>query len=154
MDFEKFRAGVDAGRPKKPRLNLAGDYSSGSHELHDDAQDFPSPPSFTRRTRPVVQKRAQRGARSSAHGSQGPVGIPPTGQLAAELSRLARQQTQVNMWKIIGEWRVTTVPVEKGFLLDLLQSMQADLAAARREAGDAGDSDAADLRFPGSGDEE
>ena len=58
------------------------------------------------------------------------------------------------MWKIIGEWRVTTVPVEKGFLLDLLQSMQADLAAARREAGDAGDSDAADLRFPGSGDEE
>ena len=77
----------------------------------------------------------------------------PYCQSSAELSRLARQQTQVNMWKIIGEWRVTTVPVEKGFLLDLLQSMQADLAAARREAGDAGDSDAADLGFLDSGDD-
>ena len=56
------------------------------------------------------------------------------------------------MWKIIGEWQTATDPVEKVFLHDLLQSMRADLAAARREAGDAGDSDAADFGFLGSGD--
>ena len=33
----------------------------------------------------------------------------------------------------------------KGLVFDLLQSMRADLASVRREAGDAGDSDAADL---------
>ena len=39
MDSEKFRAGVDAGWPKKQRLNLAGEYNSSgsSHELLDTA---------------------------------------------------------------------------------------------------------------------
>ena len=43
--------------------------------------------------------------------------------------------------------------MEKGFLFEILQSMRADLACARRAMGDEGDSDAADLGFPGSGDE-
>ena len=38
MDSEKFRAGVDAGWPKKQRLNLAGDYSSNGQRW------FPRPP--------------------------------------------------------------------------------------------------------------
>ena len=42
--------------------------------------------------------------------------------------------------------------MEKGFLHDLLHSMRADFAAARRVAGDAGHTDAADFGFPGSGD--
>ena len=73
MDSEKFRADVDARWPKKQRLDLAGDYSSsgGSHDLPDDAQDFPSPPSFTRRTRPVGQRTEQRArSRGVAQGQE------------------------------------------------------------------------------------
>ena len=55
--FWEVSVGVDAGWPKKQRLNYAGDYSSsgGSHELPDDALEFPSPPSFTPRTRRLVK---------------------------------------------------------------------------------------------------
>ena len=73
MDSEKFRVGVDAGWSKKQRLNLAGDYTSsgGFHKLLDDAQEFPSPPSFTRRTRPVGQRTEQRArSRGVAQGQE------------------------------------------------------------------------------------
>ena len=55
-----------------------------------------------------------------------------------ELSRLARLQSQVNMWKIIGEWKATTDPVKKGLLFYILQSMRAAMAASAR-SGDGGD---------------
>ena len=81
-DYEKFRAGCDAGWPKKQRLNYSSDYSGSSGESHDlppDAEEFPSPPSFARRPRSVVQKRAQRAARrSSPLSPQEVISAPPS----------------------------------------------------------------------------
>ena len=90
MDSEKFQAGVDAGWPKKQQLNLASDYSSrsGSHELPDDAQEFPSPPSLLAALARLVKRGRNRelGApptgprRSSRHPPYWPVGsraLPP-----------------------------------------------------------------------------
>ncbi|XP_042041041.1 uncharacterized protein LOC121786460 [Salvia splendens] len=91
MDSEKFRAGVDAGWPKKQRLNYTGDYSGGSsggsHDLPEDAQEFLSPQAFARRTRPIGQRRAQR-----AHWASQEV------QSTADLAFFARQQTHSQMW--------------------------------------------------------
>ena len=150
MDSEKFRAGVNAAWLKKQRLNYAGDYSGssgGSHDLPEDVQEFPSPPSFARRTRPIGLRRAQQAARG------GPVGIPPAGKSTAELAFSARQQTRKQMHKILAEWRESTNPVEKMFLHSMLESMRVDLdtAAAQLGGSDAG-SDAADLGVPGGGD--
>ena len=153
MDSEKFRAGVDAGWPKKQRLNLAGDHSSssGSHELPDDVQEFPTPPSFTRRTRLVGQMREQRAARGGARESEEVQSAsPPSGQSPAEIALIGRQLQQERMHKLIGEWRATTDLVEKRFLHDLLESIRVDLAAAAAEAGG---SDAPGLGVPGSGEE-
>ena len=86
MDSEKFRAGVDAGWPKKQRLNLAGDYSnsSGSHELPGDAQESP---------------------RTGSLNSPVQSASPPTGKSTVELAELARQQTTMNMWNIVNQWK-------------------------------------------------
>ena len=96
MESEKIRVGIEAGWPKKQRLNLAGDYSSsaGSLELPDSAEEVPSTPSFSRRTRPVGQKRAQRAASGLTGRSQEVQSTAPSRQTGTELASLARTQTQ------------------------------------------------------------
>ena len=46
MDSSKFRVGVDAGWPKRTRLNASGEYNSnvGSHDLPGDVKEAPTPP--------------------------------------------------------------------------------------------------------------
>ena len=60
MGSAMFRAGVEAGWPKRQRVNISGEYSSsaGSHDLSDNAVEAPTPPWFSRRRLPVGQKTA------------------------------------------------------------------------------------------------
>ena len=92
MESEKFRVGAEARWLKKQRLNLAGDYSSSarSYELPDSAEEVPTPPSLSRRTCLVGQKRAQRASSGLAGGSQEVQSAASSGQTYPELASLAR----------------------------------------------------------------
>ena len=134
-DSEKFRAGCDAGWPMKRRLNYSGDYSGGSHDLPPDAEEFPSPPSFTGRPRPVGQKRAQRAARGGSPLSPREVqssALPPA---PLEYTLHSRNQTRAQMYKVFQDWRTATDPTEKMFLHSMRESMRVDLDVARARLG-------------------
>ena len=148
-DSEKFRAGVDAGWPKKQKLNYSGDYSGssgGSRDLPPDAEQFPSPPSFVRRTRPVGQKRVQRAARGSSPLSPQEVqsATPPPA-----LTFFSRQKTREQMYKVFQDWKAAIDPMEKRFLHSMLESMRVDLDAARALLGGSGAG--LDVEVPGGG---
>ena len=164
-DSEKFRAGCDAGWPKKQRLNYSGDYSGssgGSHDLPPDAEEFPSPPSFTGRPRPVGQKRAQRAARGGSPLSPREVQSSALPAAPLEYTLHSRNQTRAQMLQVFREWKNATDPTEKRFLYEMLESMRADLEIARSRLGGSdvgsdttgGGSGGGDDEDDGDGDEE
>ncbi|XP_042007496.1 BUB3-interacting and GLEBS motif-containing protein ZNF207-like [Salvia splendens] len=139
QDSTKFRAGVEACWPKRAKLNSSGEYSSsaGSHDLPEAAAEIPTPPSFSRRGRPIGQKTAMRTARGSTGGSHEVQSAPPS-QDNAELTHLTRMQHNHTLLDTIEKWREATNPLYKEMLKGVIDSMRRELGLAPLPGSDGG----------------
>ena len=124
-NFQKFCEEVEAGWPKRTKINASSEYSSsvGSHELPEAEAVIPTPQSSSRcRRRPIRQKSAQRMARGSASGSDEVQSDAPQ-----EYNNLARAQQMASLVQTMHKWHNATDPFHKRMLKDVIDTLRHDL---------------------------